>query len=384
MKIPYGRQNITAKDIAAVNKVLKSDYLTQGTEVPKFEESISKYVSSKYAVAFNSATSALHAACMALGLTTKSTVWTSPISFVASANCALYIGANIDFVDININTRNICPTKLEEKLVYAKKANILPDLLIVVHLSGLPSDLDKIYKLSKRFGFKIIEDASHAIGAEFMDERIGSCRYSDITIFSFHPVKIITTGEGGIATTNSSRLADALSLFRSHGITRDNKKLSRKGKPSYYEQIALGYNYRLTDFQAALGSSQLQRINGIIAKRNKIAKRYIRGFNNCPIVLPSIPNNALSSWHLFIINLLTEDQKIRDEFLVHLQKKGIQANIHYIPIHLHPFYKNMGFKEGMFPIAESYYKSAITLPIFPELTKIQQDFVIKTIKEYLS
>ena len=378
--IPYGKQDVTDDDIKAVTTVLESDFLTQGPVVPKFEDSLSKYVDSNYAIATNSATSALHIACLSLGLTKGDILWTSPNSFVASSNCALYCGATIDFVDIDLDTYNICLNALEEKLIKCKKNNTLPKILVPVHLSGQSCDMRRIKSLSNEYDFKIIEDASHAIGGKYKDLPIGNCKYSDICIFSFHPVKIITTGEGGMATTNDKDLAEKLELFRSHGITRNRDLMRKDLGPWYYEQLVLGFNYRMTDIQAALGFSQLSRIESIIKKRHKVAERYHRMLDSLPIILPKQSLKSYSSYHLYVIRLkLDEISKTHLQVFESLKSKDIGVNLHYIPIHMHPFYTSLGFKEGDFPNAEKYASEAISIPIYPQLTEQLQDEVVNAL-----
>ena len=384
--IPYGRQNVTKDDIEAVIEVLKSDFLTQGPIVPKFENMIKDYCNIGYAVALNSATSALHAACFALGVKSGDIVWTAANTFVASANCALYSGAEVDFVDINANTYNICIDQLESKLKESKIQGNLPKVLIPVHLTGQSCDMEKIFELSKEYKFKIIEDASHSIGGKYDNEKIGSCRYSDITIFSFHPVKIITSGEGGIATTKSIELAKKMELFRSHGITRDQDLMHRETDgPWYYEQIELGYNYRMTDIHAALGISQLKRIDDIIIKRHEIAKHYDKNLADVPLKIPLQSDKSFSSYHLYVIRLkLNEISISHKEVFEQLRNEGILVNLHYIPVYFHPYYRNLGFKKGYCPEAEKYYSEAISIPIFPTLEKQHQEKVIGCIKKIVN
>lgn len=379
MNIPYGKQNITQDDIDAVIEALKSDFLTQGPCIPKFEMAVCEYVNAKFGVATNSATSALHIGVKALGLKKGELVWTSPITFVASANCALYCGADIDFVDIDQHTFNMCPRALEEKLKRARTIGRLPSIVIVVHMAGQSADMKAINKLSKEFGFKIIEDASHAIGATYGGQKVGCCEYSDLTVFSFHPVKIITTAEGGIVTTNDSEIAKRMTLLRSHGVTRDGSKLVDQTQGSwFYEMHELGFNYRLTDIQAALGLSQLRRIDDIIARRNNLASRYNDLLQNCDLQLPWVDHMSTSSFHLYIIRL--NDVSKRKKVFEHLKEKGIGVNVHYIPVHIHPFYVDMGFKQGDFENAENYYERAITIPLFPELTYLEQDYIVSEVK----
>tara|TARA_A100001015_G_scaffold281832_1_gene345465 strand:- start:431 stop:1612 length:1182 start_codon:yes stop_codon:yes gene_type:complete len=381
--IPYGKQTVTKNDIKAVTEVLQSDFLTQGPKVEEFEIKISSYTKSKYSVAVNSATSALHIACLSLGLKKGDILWTSPNTFVASSNCALHIGAKIDFVDINSEDFNIDIDRLEEKLKHAEKKKCLPKILIPVHLAGQPTIQERIYELSKKFGFKIIEDASHSIGASRKGEKVGSCRWSDITVFSFHPVKIITTAEGGIATTNNKQLYEKMCLFRSHGITKDKERfISKDFGDWHYEQQDLGFNFRMNDLQATLGISQLKNLDSFVSKRNDIADSYNRKLNSDLIKTPFVNNNNYSSFHLYVIRLKNERiNKTHKDIFKNLRKSGIGVNLHYIPVHLHPYYKKLGFKEGDFPNAEDYAQSAISIPMFPGLKTKEQNKVIKIINE---
>lgn len=384
--IPYGRQNISQKDIDTVIDVLKSDFLTQGPKVPEFENTLKSYTGSKYAYAMNSATSALHVACLALGLEKGDILWTSPISFVASANVGLYCGAKVDFVDINPKTNNLCPEKLKEKLYIAHLSNTLPKILIPVHLCGQSCDMREIKKLCDRYSIKIIEDASHAIGASYLNAPVGNCAYSDITVFSFHPVKIITTCEGGAALTNDKYLAEKIELFRSHGITRNEKMMTEPSHgPWYYQQIELGYNYRMTDIQGALGLSQMNRLNEFINKRHQISKRYDKYFSSLPVFTPFKHKDTHSSIHLYIIRLKLEKISIsHKQVFERLRDNDIGVNLHYIPIHLQPFYNSLGFNIGDFPEAEKYYGEAISLPIYPTLSLSDQDKVIDTLTSVIS
>lgn len=383
--IPYGRQELLDDDIALVVNVLKSDYLTQGPMVPAFEGAVLKHVGSGYAVAVNSATSALHIACLSLDLGPGDYLWTSPISFVASANCALYCGAKIDFVDINPATYNLCPEALKVKLEIAEIKGCLPKIVVAVHMCGQSCDMDAINKLAVRYGFKIIEDASHAIGGKYKGDFIGSGKYSDITVFSFHPIKIITTGEGGMALTNNPKLAEKMILLRSHGITRDPIKMLQKFEdPWYYEQTTLGFNYRLTDFQAALGISQMDRLDGYVAKRNYLAQSYGGMLNDLPLNLPTLINEAYSSYHLYVVTLRLDDiAATRREIFDAMRLDGIGVNVHYIPIHLQPYYQRMGFKIGDFPNSEAYYRRALTLPLYPNLSKAEQSRVVEVLRRAL-
>jgi UDP-4-amino-4,6-dideoxy-N-acetyl-beta-L-altrosamine transaminase len=384
--IPYGRQHITQSDIDSVVAVLQSDYLTQGPQVPLFEQAVSTHVSAKHALAVNSATSALHIACMALGLGPGDCLWTTPITFVASANCALYCGAQVDFVDIDPRTYNLCPNALEEKLTSAKQAGKLPKVVVPVHLCGQPCDMQAIRALSVEYGFKIIEDASHAIGGKYKGEFIGNSRYSDITVFSFHPVKIITTAEGGMVLTNSDELAHKMSLFRSHGITRDELHMTQvPDGPWYYQQIDLGYNYRMTDLQAALGVSQMQRLDAYVARRHQLAKRYDQMLTNLPVITPWQHPDGYSGLHLYVIRLqLDKITKSHRQVFEELRLLGVGANLHYIPVHTQPYYQSMGFKRGDFFHAEQYYAEAISLPMFQTLTDEQQHEVVQTLFKVLT
>lgn len=384
--IPYGRQDINQQDINAVVEVLKSDFLTQGPKVPAFEQAVKEACNAKYALAVNSATSALHIACIALGLEKGDWLWTTPNTFVASANCGLYCGAQIDFVDIDPKTYNLCAKELEKKLIIAEEAGKLPKIVVPVHFSGQPCDMQSIHNLSKKYGFKIIEDASHAIGGQYRGEPIGNCRYSDITVFSFHPVKIVTTAEGGMAVTNSALLAEKLDLLRSHGITRNSSIMTKPmDGPWYYEQVGLGFNYRMTELQAALGVSQITRLDSFVAKRHEIAQRYNELLAGLPITLPWQHADGYSGLHLYVIRLqLDKISKTHLEVFEGMREAGILVNLHYIPVHMQPYYQAMGFKAGRFPQAEQYYKEAMSIPMFPTMTKEQQDKVIVTLKELLS
>jgi UDP-4-amino-4,6-dideoxy-N-acetyl-beta-L-altrosamine transaminase len=383
--IPYGRQSISEEDIQAVVKVLRSDFLTQGPAIPKFEQLVCEYTSSKYAVAVNSGTSALHIACLALGLRPGDWLWTTPISFVASANCGLYCGAQVDFVDIDPISWNLSIKQLEEKLVRAKQENRLPKVLVAVHFSGFPCDMKEIYELSLEYGFRVIEDAAHAIGGKYFGQPIGSCQYSDITVFSFHPVKTITTGEGGMALTNDRKLADKMQLLRSHGITRDPNIMTHTPDGAwYYQQIDLGFNYRMTDLQAALGISQLQRLDEFVSQRHEIADRYNGMLLNLPLQLPVRSSDKYSGLHLYVVRVKSSElKKAHREVFESLREQGIGVNLHYIPIHTQPYYKKMGFKIGDYLQAESYYSEAISLPMFPDLTQNDQDKVVNALKKAL-
>ena len=383
--IPYGKQQITEEDIKAVTDVLQSPYLTQGPVVPIFEEKVSSYVGSKYGIAVNSATSALHIACLALDLAEGDILWTSPITFVASANCGLYCGAKVDFVDIDPKTYNICVKSLEAKLHHARLNSQLPKILIPVHLSGQSCDMKRIKELSIEYGFKIIEDASHAIGGNYRDTMVGSCSYSDICVFSFHPVKIITTAEGGLATTNSPKIAEKLNMLRTHGITKDKQTfLQNNHGPWYYEQQLVGFNYRMTEIQAALGISQMDRINEFIDARNELANRYNSLLKDLPLKLPSMQEETFSSYHLYIIRLkLDLINKTHLEVFTQLRENGIGVNLHYIPVFMQPVYQKLGFNEEDFPESKSYYQEAISIPIFHGMSFNEQDRVVEALTNSL-
>ena len=378
---PYSRQNIDSKDISEVKKSLKSDIIVRGSIINKFEKKVSKFVDVKYAVAVNSATSALHIACKALELSKDDIAWTVPNTFVASANCARHCGSKIDFVDIDEKTWNISPEKLEKKLQLAKKFKRLPKVIITVHFGGQPTEQKKIWNLSKKYKFKIIEDASHSIGAKHYGEKVGSCKWSDITVFSFHPVKIITTTEGGMALTNDKKLFEKLKIYRNHGITKDLNSMKKKIKATwYYEQIELGYNFWMSDIQAALGLNQLKRIKLFIKKRNQIAKLYNKLLDKEYIQTPSIEDYNLSSFHLYVIKLdLKKINKKYNQIFKIFRDRGIGVNLHYLPVHLQPYYKKLGFKEKMFPVAEDYAKKAFSIPIYYNLSRINQLKIIKII-----
>lgn len=379
--IPYSRQFVDEEDQKAVVRVLKSDYLTQGPEVKKFESTLTKFCNVNYSVALNSATSALHASCVALGIGNNDVVWTVPITFVATANAALYCGATIDFVDIDPKTWCMSPKKLEKKLKYCvlnKKR--LPSLLIVVHLGGQSCEMEKIFKLSVKYNFKVIEDASHGLGGLYQNKRIGSCQYSDVVVFSFHPVKIISSGEGGIAVTKSKKIAEKIEDFRSHGIVRDRSRMEEDiDAPWYYEQQSLGFNYRLSDIHAALGSSQMKKISKFSKRRNEIRDLYIQDLTGL-VRLQYSPKESVTSNHLFIIRV---PQNIHKEIFVKLREKNILVGLHYMPVHLNPFYKKIGFEKGMFPEAEAYSKEAISLPMFPNLLNNEVKYIISTLKKLL-
>ena len=382
--IPYGRQDINQADIDSVINVLKSNWLTQGPQVPLFENTSTEYCGVKFGVAVNSATSALHIACLALGLGEGDYFWTSPNSFVASANCGLYCGAKVDFVDIDPETYNMSVEKLERKLIQSKKDNRLPKIVIPVHFAGQSCDMRRIYSLSQEYGFNIIEDAAHAIGGRYLDRSIGGCQYSDITVFSFHPVKIITTAEGGLATTNDEVLAERMRLYRSHGVTRDPRLITKQVEGRWhYQQVDLGFNYRMTELQAALGVSQMQRLDEFITKRHILQERYDSLLSDdLPVIKPYQGQDSYSSLHLYPIQIDLENTgKTRKKIHSKLWDNDIAVNVHYIPIHTQPYYQQLGFKEGDFPSSEAYYNRVISIPLFHAMTFDQQDKVIATLEK---
>ena len=375
--IPYGRQDISQNDIDIVVEALRSDFLTQGPMVPRFERVVADHVGARHALAVNSATSALHLACLALELGPDDWLWTSPITFVASANCALYCGARVDFVDIDPATYNLDPVALAAKLEVAEREGRLPKIVVPVHLCGQACDMAAIAELAERYGFKIIEDASHAIGGKYRGTFIGDCRYSDITVFSFHPVKIVTTAEGGMALTNNDALAKRMELLRSHGITRDPALMhGNSDGPWYYQQIDLGFNYRMTEMQAALGISQMERLDAYVEQRHAIARRYDGLLADLPIVTPKRDDKAYSAFHLYIVRIPQRIGRSRREVFDDLRAAGIGVNVHYIPVHTQPYYRERGFKDGDYPLAECYYAEAISLPMYPTLNETQQDQVV--------
>ena len=386
MFIPYGKQNINQADIDSVVSVLQSDFLTQGPQVPLFEKSVTELVGAKHALAVNSATSALHIACLALDLGEGDILWTSPITFVASANCALYCGAEVDFVDIDPRTYNMSVDALRLKLEAAKLVNKLPKIVVPVHLCGQSCDMQAIHMLAQEYDFKIIEDASHAIGGKYQDHYIGSCQYSDVTVFSFHPVKIITTAEGGMVVTNNAGLAQKMDLYRSHGVTRNPQLMMKETEgPWYYQQVDLGFNYRMTELQAALGVSQLYRLHEFVSKRHQIAQRYNEILHNLPVVLPYQLPQTYSGLHLYVIRIqLDRIKKSRKEIFESLRAKNIGVNVHYIPVHTQPYYQAMGFTVGDFPQAEANYEAAISLPMYPDLSEDQLNYIYQSLKEVLN
>lgn len=381
--ILYGQQDINQLDIDSVVDVLQSDFLTQGAKVPQFEQAICDYTKAKYAVAVNSATSALHIACLALGVSNGDSVWTSPITFVASANCALYCGASVDFVDVDINTGNLCPDALAVKLAAANQTGTLPKVVIAVHLAGHSCDMAKLALLADQYGFDIIEDASHAIGGDYGSEKIGACQYSKVCIFSFHPVKIITTAEGGVATTQDSGLAEKMAMLRSHGVTKEPTQLLRPDEGEwYYEQHHLGFNYRMTELQAALGITQLGRLDDFVATRNQIAQAYDAGLDAKHIFTVKPITSSQSAYHLQIVRLLNFQQ--RKQVFNKMREKGIQVHVHYYPVHLQPFYLKLGFQSGDFPQAEAFYQQILTLPLHPNLNASEVDFIIAELNQLTS
>jgi UDP-4-amino-4,6-dideoxy-N-acetyl-beta-L-altrosamine transaminase len=395
--IPYGRQDITQADIDAVVEVLQSDFLTQGPAVPRFEQAVAARVNAEYAAAVTSATAALHVACLALELCPGDRLWTVPNTFVASANCGRYCGADVDFVDIDPSTWNLSVPKLREKLKRAQKDGLLPKVVVPVHFGGQPTEQELIWELAQEYGFKVLEDGSHSIGASRHGEPVGSCRWSDATVFSFHPVKIIATGEGGMVLTNDPGLAERIAMFRSHGITRDPSRMQFNDRgaasapesqeppaPWYYEQQMLGFNYRMTDIQATLGISQLQRLQDYVNRRNDLARRYDQDLKELPLQLPTIQHDNESAFHLYVVRLQSDAiGKTHREVFEELRQCGIGVNLHYIPVHLQPYYRKLGFTSGQYPEAEAYANEAITLPLYTNLTDQQQDQVVAALKAVL-
>lgn len=383
--IPYGRQSIGATDEAAVLAALRSEYLTQGPAVPAFEASLCAATGARHARVLNSATSALHAACLALGLGPRKILWTTPNTFVASANCGRLCGADVDFVDIDPITLNLCPLALERKLQEADRAGRRPDVVVPVDFAGLPADMRAIRTLADRWGFRVIEDASHGIGASDNGVPTGAGRIADITVFSFHPVKIVTTAEGGAALTDHDELAHAIELTRSHGITRDPAKMRGESEgPWYYQQVGLGLNYRMTDLQAALGESQMRRLRDFVRVRTELADRYDSLLDGLPVTVAPRRVGALSAWHLYVIQLDSSLESRRRQVFEQMRALGIGVNVHYIPVHLQPYYRDLGFREGDFPNAERYYRRAITLPLHPGLTHAEQDRVVSVLREAIA
>lgn len=383
LSIPYGRQSISDEDVEAVIEVLCSDWLTQGPAIDSFERFVADYCGAKYAVAVTSATSALHLACLAAGLGSGDVFWTSPNTFVASANCGLYCGADVGFVDIDQYSYNLDLQQLESRLATAASLGRVPKLVIPVHFAGQSCEMDRIRELSDQYGFSVVEDASHAIGGRYKDHRIGSCHFSEMTVFSFHPVKIITTGEGGMVLTNHRELYEKLVRLRSHGITRNSDLMQGESHgPWYYQQIELGFNYRMTDIQAALGLSQMQRLDKFVARRHELAQRYSAAFIDLPLTTPWQNSESYSAFHLYVIRLhLDKIKKTHRQIFEYLREQGIFVNLHYIPVHTQPYYANLGFRQGDFPQAEQYYQEAVTLPLYPGMTEEQQDHVITVMRK---
>lgn len=381
--IYYGKQNINEEDIKAVENVLRSDFLTQGPTIEKFEKKVADYCGAKYAVAVTNATSALHIACRAVNLGEGDFLWTSPITFVASANCGRYCGAGVDFVDIDDNTYNMSVEILEDKL---KKSAHLPKVVIPVHLAGQSCDMEKIYALSRRFNFTVIEDASHAVGADYKNSKVGSCKFSDMAVFSFHPVKIITTGEGGMILTNNKNLYEKLKLYRSHGITRNPALMTHEPDGAwYYQQIDLGFNYRMTDIQAALGYSQMNRLENFVARRRYLANRYNEKLKALPLKIPYQSADTNSSWHIYVVRLdFNQVKKSKVQIFAEMREKGVTLNLHYIPVHTQPYYEKLGHKPEDCPNAIKYYEEAFTLPLYYSLTDEQQDYIVNSLAEVLN
>lgn len=379
--IPYAKQSLSQADIDAVTEVLRSDWLTQGPTIPAFEKAIAEYCDANYGLAVSSGTAALHLACLALGLGPGDSLWTTPNTFVASANCALYCGASVDFVDIDPSTYNMSTQALREKLEHAQRQGSLPKIIIPVHFAGQPCDMGEISLLATEFGVYVIEDASHALGAKYAGNRVGNCQHSDITVFSFHPAKMITTGEGGLLLTNQEKLYSKAKKLRHHGITREAQPLKSSWK---YTQTELGFNYRLTDIQAALGLSQLNELDTFVERRQQLATRYNSLLADLPLTLPYQSEQGQSSWHLYVIQLKESAKHNRTHVYEKMRETDIGVNVHYIPVHTQPYYQDLGFHSGQFPVAEAYYEHALTLPLFTELTETDQDYVVQTLTEHLS
>ena len=380
--IYYGKQSISEEDVKAVEAVLRSDFLTQGPAIERFERKVADYCGAKYAVAVCNATAALHIACLSAGLGEADCLWTSPITFVASANCGRYCGADVDFVDIDEKTYNMSVEALEEKLRRARKANKLPKVVIPVHLAGQSCDMVRIKELSEEYGFTIVEDASHAVGADYLETKVGSCAFSDMTVFSFHPVKIVTTGEGGMVLTNNRELYENLKIYRSHGITRDTARMTHESDGAwYYQQITLGCNYRMTDIQAALGASQMTRLDAFVARRRALAARYDELLQELPLVTPHVIEGANPSWHIYVVRAaFSQIGKTKQQIFEEMREHGIVLNLHYIPVHRQPYYEKLGFRQGDFPESEKYYEEAFTLPLYYDLTNDEQDQIVEALK----
>ena len=383
--IYYGKQNVNEADIKAVVDVLQSDFLTQGPVLEQFEKKVAEYCGAKYAVAVTNATSALHIACRAAGLGEGDVLWTSPITFTASANCGRYCGADVDFVDIDAATYNMSVDELAKKLQKAKEDGRLPKVVVPVHLAGQSCDMKRIHELAIEYGFTVLEDASHAIGADYLDTKVGSCAYSDMAVFSFHPVKIITTGEGGMVLTNNKELYKKLCLYRSHGITRNTELMTHEADgPWYYQQIDLGYNYRMTELQAALGFSQMDRLDEFVARRRYLVDRYNELLQDLPVVTPHVLEGTNPSWHLYMVRVDFNRAKLdKVQLFEEMKKRGIVLNLHYIPVHTQPYYQELGFEQGDFPQSEKYYEEIFTLPLYYGLTDEQQDDVVAALRDCL-
>ncbi len=383
--IYYGKQNINEADIQAVVDVLHSDFLTQGPAIERFERCAADYTGAKYAVAVTNATSALHIACKAAGLGEGDSLWTSPITFTASANCGRYCGADVEFVDIDDKTYNMSTAVLEDMLRHAKKEGKLPKIVVPVHLAGQSCDMKRIHELAQEYSFTVLEDASHATGADYLGEKVGCCHYSDMAVFSFHPVKIVTTGEGGMVLTNNKDLYEKLCLYRSHGITRDPKFMTHEAEgPWYYQQVELGFNYRMTDIQAALGASQMKRLDEFVARRRQLVARYNELLKGLPLRTPYVAEGADPSWHLYVVRVdFDKVKKTKQQIFAEMREKGITLNLHYIPVHTQPYYEQMGHRPEECPVSLDYYREAMTLPLYYSLTDDQQDDVVKALREVL-
>ena len=383
--IYYGKQSINEEDIKGIEEVLRSDFLTQGPAIERFERTVADYCGAKYAVAVCNATAALHIACLSAGLGMDDLLWTSPITFVASANCGRYCGADVDFVDIDEKTYNMSAVALEEKLQRARRDNNLPKVVIPVHLAGQSCDMARIKELSEEYGFTIIEDASHAVGADYLNTKVGSCSFSDMVVFSFHPVKIITTGEGGMVLTNNHELYEKLLLYRSHGITRNPAKMTHASDGAwYYQQIVLGCNYRMTDIQAALGTSQMTRLDAFVARRRELAARYDDLLQELPLVTPHVMEGANPSWHIYVVRVaFGQISKTKQQLFEVMKEQGIMLNLHYIPVHRQPYYEKLGFRQGDFLQSEKYYEEAFTLPLYYDLTNDEQEQIVNALRSIL-
>lgn len=384
--IYYGKQSINEDDVAAVDAVLRSDFLTQGPAIERFERKVADYCGAKYAVAVTNATSALHIACMAAGLGVGDSLWTSPITFTASANCGRYCGADVEFVDIDAKTYNMDARVLEEKLSKAKQEGRLPKVVVPVHLAGQSCDMKYIHRLAREYGFTVLEDASHATGADYLGKKVGSCEFSDMTVFSFHPVKIITTGEGGMVLTNNEELYKKLCLYRSHGITRDADLMTHASDGQwYYQQVDLGFNYRMTDIQAALGASQMDRLDEFVARRRELAARYDELLKDLPLKTPFVMEGANPSWHIYVVRVdFARVKRTKAEIFRAMRERGITLNLHYIPVHTQPYYEALGHRPEECPLALDYYREAMTLPLYYALTDEEQDKIVAALREVLA